>query len=200
MSSCGSRYILPRELTISPNGTLQQHPVVELKGLRQGPAVQAPPGDIANGAQIEVLVQCKLPAGGVPKAGVVGVTTLVHSSQVGVSVGYDFSNQTHPGFATVPVGLGNGLGGRTDRAPLREALQGNTLELQVFVDGQIIETFFNGKSNTSLARSPTPMHACLVLPPGAVDIFKSRPLQRHYYSPLNSSGSRGYILLTLAPF
>ena len=146
MSSCGSRYILPRELTISPNGTLQQHPAVELKGLRQGPAIQAPPGAIANGAQIEVLVRCKLPASGVPKAGVVGVTTLAHGSQVGVSVGYDFSNQTHPGF--VPAGLSNGLGARTDRAPLREALRGDTLELQVFVDGQIIETFFDGKSTT----------------------------------------------------
>ena len=132
----------------SRSGTLQQHPAVELKGLRQGPAIQAPPGAIANGAQIEVLVRCKLPASGVPKAGVVGVTTLAHGSQVGVSVGYDFSNQTHPGFATVPAGLSNGLGARTDRAPLREALRGDTLELQVFVDGQIIETFFDGKSTT----------------------------------------------------
>eukprot|EP00662_Eupelagonemidae_sp_cell21_P057378 gene57378-biopygen111561 len=92
-TGCGHRYILPRDLSLSPTGT--QH-----------------------GGQ-------------------------------SVQVGYDFKNKS--GFATVPASLGAGVGLRTDRAPLQSALQGDTIELNVFVDGNMIETFFNGEATITTA-------------------------------------------------
>ena len=61
MASCGGWYVLPRELTLSPEGTLLQHPAVEMKKLRKGAAISGP-DQLAAGGQIEVLVRCPLPA------------------------------------------------------------------------------------------------------------------------------------------
>ena len=185
IATCGKRYLLPRELSISANNTLLQHPAAELAGLRQGPRVQGPTA-IAAGAQVEVLVQCTLPLDGggggglLPTKGVLGVNTLLNSGSAGgssqsVQVGYDFANLS--GFATVSASLDNGQGGRTDRAPLAALRQRyqrhrdhqqphrdqrqekmsvdsestSTLDLHVFVDGQIIETFFNGEATITTA-------------------------------------------------
>ena len=40
-SGCGQYYLLPRELSVSAAGQLQQHPVDELKRLRKTPSLRA---------------------------------------------------------------------------------------------------------------------------------------------------------------
>lgn len=155
MSSCGGRYVLPRDLSLSPAGALLQHPAAELEGLRQGPAVEG--ATIAAGGQVEVLILCTLPAAGPPSSGVLGVETLQQQQQaagaVAIQVGIDFASRT--GFAFVPAPLG--LFGNTSRtdstAPLQSALQGDTLEIRVFVDGQMVETFFGGEASITTATS-----------------------------------------------
>ena len=145
MASCGGWYVLPRELTLSPEGTLLQHPAVEMKKLRKGAAISGP-DQLAAGGQIEVLVRCPLPATP-PSSGMLGVATLgTASHNQSVQVGYDFGTKT--GFATVAAGLGlSGNTSRTDRTPILEhALRGDAIELNVFVDGQRVETFFGGET------------------------------------------------------
>ena len=53
MLTCGNKYVLPRELSLSRTGTtLLQRPVRELEGLRQGPAIVGP-STIVTGGQIK---------------------------------------------------------------------------------------------------------------------------------------------------
>ena len=95
---------------------------------------------------MEVLVRCPLPATP-PSSGMLGVATLSTASHnQSVQVGYDFATKT--GFATVAAGLGlSGNTSRTDRTPvLGHALRGDAIELNVFVDGQRVETFFGGET------------------------------------------------------
>lgn len=140
-SSCGGFYIIPRDLSLSPSGKLLQHPVAEMKALRHGSEMQGT--TLAAGGQIEVLVQCQVPSVK-PTAGVLGVNTLQQGGEF-VQVGYDFG--TMSGFATVPASLGGGIA-RTDRTDTLQTLfQGSTIELHVFVDGQMIETFFQGETS-----------------------------------------------------
>eukprot|EP01043_Picozoa_sp_COSAG02_P052605 COSAG02_NODE_5692_length_4119_cov_2.601244_5_plen_336_part_00 len=66
VTGCASWYVLPRELSISNVGKLQQHPVRELIGLRKHPqtwGLSTSGGDvaIATSSQVEVLVKCKIP-------------------------------------------------------------------------------------------------------------------------------------------
>ena len=74
----GGYYVLPRELSISASGRLQQHPVAELRGLRTGAAVPGP--SIAAGGQVEVLVRCKMP-GQPPTKGILALNTLQTASK-----------------------------------------------------------------------------------------------------------------------
>ena len=90
---------------------------------------------IAPGAQLEFEAVCAVPAS-VPTRGVLGLSTLraAPSQPDSVLVGYDFAQATAgnlTGFATVPPELGH-------------ALDGPTIELRVFVDGNLVETFFHG--------------------------------------------------------
>jgi sucrose-6-phosphate hydrolase SacC (GH32 family) len=145
-AECGSGfYVLPRELSISSTGKLLQHPVAELKGLRQGAAVQGP--RIATGAQIEILVQCEVPATP-PTKGILSVTTLetANKNQT-VQVGYNFGAKH--GFATVPAGLNYDANtSRSDVTPQLELFNwtSDTIELRVYVDGPRIESFFGGET------------------------------------------------------
>jgi sucrose-6-phosphate hydrolase SacC (GH32 family) len=143
MSSCGGKYVLPREMSLSSTGTLLQHPVKETEGLRKGAAATGP--GLAAGGQIEVLVRCKLPTKPL-NSGILAVNTMQAPGQM-VQVGYNFACSPHGacGFATVPAILGHN-GSRTDQAPLQNAMQGDMVELHVFVDGQMIESFFNGET------------------------------------------------------
>ena len=85
----------------------------------------------------------------VPSSGVLGVHTLLSSgSNQSVEVGIDFGSRS--GFARVPAALAAATNrSRTDRAPLSGALGGRLdprglIELQVFLDGDRLETFFLG--------------------------------------------------------
>ena len=96
-------------------------------------------------AEIEVLVECKLPSA-LPSSGLVAVNTLQAGGN-SVQVGYEFGGSGVSGFATVPPALAQGMDNynRTDRAPVMEAaVPGGTLELNLFVDGDRVETFFAG--------------------------------------------------------
>ena len=151
MSSCGGRYVLPRELSLSPAGTLLQHPVKETELLRQGAVVQGP-HKLAAGSQVEVLVECTVAnATALPSSGFVGIFTLISAEEAGaVQVGYDFGSKT--GFASVPSNIGFNNTARTDRTPpLLTALEGPKIKLHIFVDGQIIESFFNGETTITTA-------------------------------------------------
>ena len=137
---CVSIDLLPKDLSISPEGKLLQVPAREMVGLRKT-ATMAPA--IAKGGQVEILVQCEVPATGPPRSGVLSVTTLLAAGKdQSVEVGYNFS--ANEGFASVSASLST-KGARTDKAPLPglNATKG-TIELRVFVDGHIVETFFGG--------------------------------------------------------
>ena len=64
VSGCGSYYLLPRELSISAAGQLEQRPVKELTGLRKthvhAEYRQGQETPLAAGSQVEVLVTCKV--------------------------------------------------------------------------------------------------------------------------------------------
>ena len=128
VTKCGNVYLLPKELSLSAFGKLQQHPTKEMVGLRKTAAV-APA--LAAGSQVEVLVQC--PMASVPNAGVLGVRTLLASGHdQSVQVGYNFS--AGAGFAAVSASLST-RGARTDTAALPGLASAKVLELRVFVDG-----------------------------------------------------------------
>ena len=154
LTNCLKWYSLPRDLSLSSTGKLLQHPVREAVMLRKKESIYPA---LALGSQIEVLVRCELPAAGVPKAGVLALRTLLAAgTDQMVTVGYNFSSML--GFADVPASLSNcgstdtrwsvqcnGPTARTDIAPLpREFATASTLELRVFVDGHMLETFFGG--------------------------------------------------------
>ena len=103
-------------------------------GLRQKAATYPA---IASGSQVEVLVQCALPTP-LPEKGVVAVRTLVAHNQIGVLTGYNITNHSMVGFSAVSAGLG----ARTDEAPV--PANQTALELRVYVDGHLVETFFSG--------------------------------------------------------
>lgn len=112
---------------------------------------------IAPGAQVEVLIQCKLPTT-LPTKGILSVNTLetANKNQT-VQVGYDFGAKR--GFAFVPAGLNfNANTSREDVTPKLETLRaGATITLQVFVDGSRIETFFSGETTiTTTTRNSVP--------------------------------------------
>jgi hypothetical protein len=154
LTNCLRWYSLPRDLSLSSTGKLLQHPVREAVVLRKKESIYPA---LALGSQIEVLVRCELPAAGVPKAGVLALRTLLAAgTDQRVTVGYNFSSML--GFADVPASLSNcgstdtrwsvqcnGPTARTDTAPLpREFVTASMLELRVFVDGHMLETFFGG--------------------------------------------------------
>jgi Glycosyl hydrolases family 32 C terminal len=81
---------------------------------------------------------------------VLGLSTLEAAGQAGVVVGVDFANRS--AFAAVPAALGRfGNLSRIDSAPLQSALQGSSLELRFFVDGQMVESFFDGETTITTA-------------------------------------------------
>ena len=148
LTSCKNRYLLPRELSLSNAADtkplrLLQHPVRELEGLRRK-AFRFPA--IAHGSQAEILIQCGLPPAGVPTAGVLGVRTMLAAGKnQSVEVGYRFSAKAVTAFASVSESL-SVLGARTDESPLLPAVTASMkqLELHVFVDGHMIDSFFGG--------------------------------------------------------
>ena len=102
----------------------------------------------------------------VPTTGVLAVNTLTTSDgSQSVQVGYRFGSSPNgtTGFATVPPALGHGLAGhhlanfnRTDLAPVLGAVvPGGTLELNLFVDGDRVETFFGGAATLTTVTSNT---------------------------------------------
>jgi sucrose-6-phosphate hydrolase SacC (GH32 family) len=169
-SGCGQYYLMPRELAIDPaSGMLQQRPVNELKTLRKAPVrAQYRRGHatpLAAGSQIEVLVECKMPSI-LPTSGVVAVNTLqTKDNTQSVQVGYEFGgvNGTS-GFATVPPALAQGMENynRTDRAPVPgAAVPGSTLQLNIFVDGDRVETFFGGTATITTVTGNTAPNSSL---------------------------------------
>ena len=93
-----------------------------------------------------------------PTAGVVAVHTLQAGSQ-SVQIGYEFApNGSTTGFASVPPDLANGLSNynRTDRAPVQRALAaGATLSLNLFVDGDRVESFYGGAATITTVTGNT---------------------------------------------
>ena len=82
---------------------------------------------------------------------VLGVSTLQSPGQA-VTVGYNFGSRT--GFASVPAVLSDAQPARVDSTPpLTSLFQGETIELAVYVDGQLVETFFQGEATITTATS-----------------------------------------------
>ena len=133
-------YVLPKELSLSSSGLLQR----EALGLRKSSA-KFPV--LASGSQVEILVQCTIPEPA-PSAGVLAVRTLVAANQSVLS-GYNFSARGTTGwvrgFADVPASLST-RGARTDEVSLVAVSNATSLDLRVFVDGHMVETFFGGHS------------------------------------------------------
>ena len=87
-----------------------------------------------------------------------------------MQVGYRFGTPNGTvGFATVPPSLGHGMAGhhlanfnRTDLAPVLGAVvPGGTLELNLFVDGDRVETFFGGAATITSVTSNTVTNSSL---------------------------------------
>jgi sucrose-6-phosphate hydrolase SacC (GH32 family) len=151
VTQCSNWYLLPKDLSLSSRGRLLQHPAREMIGLRKSSA-KFPV--LAAGSQVEILVQCAIPKPA-PSAGVLGVHTLVASNQSILS-GYNFSaggpDDWVGGFADVPASLST-RGARTDRVSLPALSNVTTLELRIFVDGHMVETFFGGHAVISTITS-----------------------------------------------
>ena len=161
-------YSLPRDLSLSPSGKLLQQPVREVEGLRKH---QASFPALARGSQVEVTVRCRRPASGWPTSGLVAVKTLQAVGQE-LTLGYEFTSDSYEsgtqasapgatasasvnGFADVPASL-SVLGARKDRTPpLPGVVASASLELRVFVDGHMTETFFGGHSVITTVTSNT---------------------------------------------
>eukprot|EP01052_Picozoa_sp_SAG31_P026803 SAG31_NODE_2456_length_5663_cov_8.660361_4_plen_181_part_00 len=139
-------YSLPRELSLSATGKLLQHPVREAMNLRK---TQSLAPTIAPGSQVEMMVICERPdSGSWPASGLLAVKTLETVGQA-LSLGYEFAvgasgSVAINGFADVPASL-SVLGARKDRTPpLPDLATATALELRVFVDGHMTETFYGG--------------------------------------------------------
>lgn len=149
-------YALPRDLSLSPSGRLLQHPVQESVRLRK--KVSSFPS-MAPGSQVEVIAHCERPASGSwPTSGSLAVKTLQTTGQA-ITLGIKFGgNSTSPlinGFADVPASL-SVLGARQDMTPdLTELVAAPSLELRVFVDGHMAETFFGGHAVITTVTSNT---------------------------------------------
>ncbi len=150
-------YALPRDLSLSPGGRLLQHPVQESIKLRK--QLSAFPA-MAPGAQVEVMARCeRLDSGSWPTSGLLAVKTLQAAGQV-LTVGFEFG-ATVAGFADVPASL-SVLGARRDGTPpLVELANATSLELRVFVDGHMVETFFGGHAVITTVTSNTVPSASL---------------------------------------
>eukprot|EP01043_Picozoa_sp_COSAG02_P068741 COSAG02_NODE_11523_length_1707_cov_1.277363_2_plen_180_part_00 len=140
-------YALPRDLSLSPSGRLLQHPVQESVKLRKK---QSKFPTLAPGAQVEVSARCERPTSGSwPSSGSLAVKTLQTAGQavtMGFKFGGDSVNPLINGFADVPASL-SVLGARLDMTPdLTELAAAASLELRVFVDGHMAETFFGGQA------------------------------------------------------
>jgi hypothetical protein len=104
-----------------------------------------------------------MPISGMPTAGVLGVTTLLGSNSnintsagQSVVVGYKYGLSEITAFASVSESL-SVLGTRTDEAPLPwlAIASMKQIELRVFVDGHIVETFFGGNAVISTVTGNT---------------------------------------------
>lgn len=144
-------YALPRDLSLSSSGKLLQHPVYESVKLRKQKSVFP---TMAPGSQVEVTASCERPASGSwPTSGSLAVKTLQTTGQT-LTVGFEFG-ATINGFADVPTSL-SVLGARRDvTPPLAELATATNLELRVFVDGHIAESFFGGHAVITTVTSNT---------------------------------------------
>ena len=148
-------YALPRELSLSSNGRLLQHPIQEAVKLRQQ---QSTFPALAHGSQVEIIARCARPnhSGSWPATGLLAVKTLQANTGQALTLGYEFSGATIRGFADVPASL-SVLGARKDMTPalLHLAAEGTELELRVFVDGHMAESFFGGHAVITTITSNT---------------------------------------------
>eukprot|EP01047_Picozoa_sp_COSAG01_P051498 COSAG01_NODE_5321_length_4335_cov_3.928234_4_plen_199_part_00 len=147
-------YALPRELSLSPNGKLLQHPVREAVKLRQQHSTFPA---LADGAQVEITARCERPkTGSWPASGLLAVKTLQATGQA-LTLGYEFgAGAAIRGFADVPASL-SVLGARKDVTPnlFLDVVADAELELRVFVDGHMAETFFGGHAVITTITSNT---------------------------------------------
>ena len=151
-------YALPRELSLSPSGKLLQHPVQEAVKLRKQPSSFPA---LARGSQVELMARCERPStGSWPTSGLLAVKTLQAAGQ-NLTLGYEFATGSAAGgaiingFADVPASL-SVLGARKDvTPPLPDLAAGAALELRVYVDGHLAETFFGGHSVITTITSNT---------------------------------------------
>ena len=160
-------YALPRDLSLSPTGKLLQQPVREAIKLRKqqlpppSSSSSSSPVALAGGSQVELLAHCKRPASGWPASGILAFQTLKTTAQE-LTLGYEFSSTGEAasatqinGFADVPAAL-SVLGARKDvTPPLPDLMAGTSLELRVFVDGHMAESFYGGHSVITTITSNT---------------------------------------------
>ena len=145
---CDKWYLLPKELSLSKTtNKLLQHPVQELIQLRNisshiTSSTNEVPNEVPNevlnetsivtGGQIEVLVSCPVPEAGLPTSGILGLDVLQGLHAGNVRTGYNF--QTNHSFAA--------LDDRVDRAPMPLFEKDGKIVLHVFVDGNLVESFY----------------------------------------------------------
>jgi sucrose-6-phosphate hydrolase SacC (GH32 family) len=158
---CGRFLVLPRELTVQPDGQLRINPVSETTVLRvpgtathgviEGTGAAATELALATGAQLEVHIVCKRTGGSWPAHGEVALRTLgsvdgKHYTAVGIDLGDTggspfFVDHTHCCENKTTV---------VQRALVAKPGPRQQLEMRVWVDSGMIEAFTSGVVITAL--------------------------------------------------
>jgi len=159
---CGRALVIPRDLTLL-GSDLMVAPIPEVAVLRVpashlvARAAASGSGAIAAGSQVEVQLLCRIGAAPWPTTGKTGIRTLSTADGTQYTeIGYDWATQhfyvdhSHCCSATPRALL--------QTAPLPVANLGSSLNMTVYVDGGLIESFLKGKVITPLV-APDPLAA-----------------------------------------
>lgn len=165
--ACGRAMVLPRDITLAADGLGPRlQPIPETQSLRntsshmsyESTVRQTAPGSslaLVAGAQVSVSVVCRLPAQP-PASGRVAVQVLSTTDQKQYTeVGYDFAAE---GLYTDHTHCCQAPNTVVQRAPTpRASLAADGLvNITVFVDGGLVESFLNGRVTITALVSPDP--------------------------------------------
>ena len=156
-AGCGRYLVMPRELTVQPNG-LHIDPVPETAVLRVAGsaaygtigATDAGGGALAKGAQLEVHITCNQSGGSWPAEGKVALRTLASADgQHYTEVGWDFAHQAAgDAFFVDHTHCCHNVSAIVQRAVTQTP--GAQLHMRTFVDSGMIEAFSEGVVITAL--------------------------------------------------
>ena len=144
IQACGRSMLLPRELSLAADGGLLQRPVSELLQLRiPGSQRRAshPSQPLSAGSTLEVQMNCTCSRDG-GNTGTTAIRVLETASGLEYTdVGMDLTNRR---YFVESARLGKETVLQTAPMPRDEGDGACPLTLHVFVDGEIIESFFQG--------------------------------------------------------